>query len=384
MTIHSLIVAMDQQGLIGRDNDLPWRLSADLQYFKKITMGKPIIMGRKTHESIGRVLPGRQNIVITGNKNFIAEGCTIVTSIPNALAAVSEAEEAMFMGGASLYEQVLPQVDRLYLTQVHAKLDGDTWFPEWDHQAWIEVSREDHRANEKNEFDYSFIVLERREENKMSELYGKTHRVLQDEFETRPLADRMIETIVSTEISEDAQAFIESRPMFFLSTVDKDGQPTTSYKGGAPGFVTVVDNTTIAFPSYDGNGMFYSMGNIRETAKVGILFIDFETPQRVRFHGSATVSSDDPLMAEYKEAELIVRVKLSKMWINCPRYIHKYKLTELSKYVPCKTKETPFAGWKRVDLMQGALAPKDADRPAEEGGIITIEEWLGDVQKGDG
>ena len=172
--------------------------------------------------------------------------------------------------------------------------------------------------------------------------------------------------------------------MFFLSTVDKEGQPTTSYKGGAPGFVKVLDSTTIAFPSYDGNGMFYSMGNIRETAKVGILFIDFETPQRVRFHGTATVSKDAPLMDEYKEAELIVRVKLTKMWINCPRYIHKYELKELSHYVPGQKEETPFAGWKRVDLMQGALAPKDVDRPEKEGGVITIEEWLGDVQKGEG
>jgi len=218
----------------------------------------------------------------------------------------------------------------------------------------------------------------------MSELYGETHRALQDEFETRKLADRMVDTIISAEISEDAQGFIERQAMFFLSTVDKEGQPTTSYKGGAPGFVKVVDNTTIAFPSYDGNGMFYSMGNIQETAKVGILFIDFETPQRLRFHGTATVTKDDPLMAEYKEAELIVRVKLTKMWINCPRYIHKYELKELSHYVPCKANETPFAGWKRVDLMQGALAPKDADRPEQEGGIITIDEWLGDVQKGEG
>ncbi len=161
MTITSLIVAMDQNGLIGRDNDLPWRLSADLKYFKQITMGKPIIMGRKTHESIGRPLPGRQNIVITRDESFFAEGCTIVSSIPGALQAAGEVEEVMFMGGASLYEQVLPQVNRLYLTQVHATLAGDTWFPEWDPKEWTEVSRVDYLADEKNAFDYSFIVLER-------------------------------------------------------------------------------------------------------------------------------------------------------------------------------------------------------------------------------
>ena len=162
MTIQSLIVAMDQNGLIGRESDLPWRLSADLQYFKQITMGKPIIMGRKTHESIGRPLPGRQNIVITRDEDFIAEGCTIVSSIPKSLQAAGEVEEVMFMGGASLYEQVLPEVDRLYLTQVHAELTGDTWFPEWDDKEWLEVSRVDYKADKKNEFDYSFIVLERK------------------------------------------------------------------------------------------------------------------------------------------------------------------------------------------------------------------------------
>lgn len=218
----------------------------------------------------------------------------------------------------------------------------------------------------------------------MSNHYGAKHRELQDEFETRKLADRMEEVIIRDEIGEDEQAFIESRVMFFLSTVDHNGQPTVSYKGGAPGFVKVIDNTTIAFPSYDGNGMFYSMGNIKETAKVGILFIDFETPHRIRFHGEASVSTDDPLMSEFNEADMVVRIKLSKMWINCPRYIHKYELKELSHYVPGQKEETPLAGWKRVDLMQDVLAPKDQGRPEKEGGIITIEEWVDDVKKGEG
>jgi len=217
----------------------------------------------------------------------------------------------------------------------------------------------------------------------MTELFGDEHRLLQDIFETRKLADRMEEVIIQQEIGEQEQAFIESRPMFFLSSVDQNGQPTVSYKGGAPGFVKVVDSTTIAFPSYDGNGMFYSMGNIQETAKVGILFIDFETPHRIRFHGEASVSKDDPLMAEFNEAELVVRVKLSKMWVNCPRYIHRYELKELSHYVPGQKEETPLAGWKRIDLMQDVLPPKDQGRPEKEG-IISIEEWVEDVQKGEG
>jgi uncharacterized protein len=218
----------------------------------------------------------------------------------------------------------------------------------------------------------------------MSDFFSDTHRALQDSFETRPLADRMEEVIIHEEITEEEQAFIESRPMFFLSTIDQHGQPTVSYKGGAPGFVKVIDKTTIAFPSYDGNGMFFSMGNIQKTSKVGILFIDFETPHRIRFHGEATASKDDPLMAEFNEAEMVVRVKLSKMWINCPRYIHKYELKELSHYVPGQKEKTPLAGWKRVDLMQDVLAPKDLGRPEKEGGVISIEEWIDDVKKGDG
>ncbi len=158
----ALIVAMDNNRLIGKNNDLPWRLSADLQYFKKVTMGKPIIMGRNTHESIGRPLPGRKNIVISSKADFKAEGCTVVSSIEQAMSACDAADEAMIMGGATLYKQVLPIVDRIYLTQVHATLDGgDTWFPEWHSSDWLEVSREDHDSDEKNQFPYSFIILDR-------------------------------------------------------------------------------------------------------------------------------------------------------------------------------------------------------------------------------
>jgi len=159
--IISIIVAIDEQGLIGKDNDLPWKLSADLQYFRSVTMGKPLIMGRNTHESIGRALPGRKNIIISRNPEYKAEGCFVVTSIKAALQAVAETDEVMVMGGASLYEQMLPQANRLYLTQVHASLIGDTWFPNWKSEQWDEVQREDYPADEKNEYPYSFIVLER-------------------------------------------------------------------------------------------------------------------------------------------------------------------------------------------------------------------------------
>jgi dihydrofolate reductase len=157
----AIIVATDEQGLIGRDNDLPWRLSADLQYFRKVTMGKPIIMGRQTHESIGRALPGRKNIVLTSDSQYQAEGCTVVHSLDAALAACDDAEEAMVMGGASLYQQFLDKADRLYLTLVHATLEGDTWFPEWDAKQWQLEQQSDHQADDSNEFDYSFLVYQR-------------------------------------------------------------------------------------------------------------------------------------------------------------------------------------------------------------------------------
>jgi len=157
----AIIVATDKNRLIGKDNDLPWKLSADLQYFRKVTMGKPIIMGRATHESIGRPLPGRRNIVVTSNKDFQTEGCTVVNSIEQAISACKDEQEAMVMGGASLYEQFLDKAQRIYLTQVDAELEGDTWFPEWDKAQWKQISSESHMADDKNQFDYSFDVYER-------------------------------------------------------------------------------------------------------------------------------------------------------------------------------------------------------------------------------
>lgn len=158
----AFVVAMDENGLIGRDNDLPWRLPADLQYFRSVTMGKPIIMGRHTHESIGRPLPGRQNIVITSLADYQAEGCEVVHSVDEALRIANTTDEVMVIGGASLYKQMFDQVDRLYLTRVHATLEGDTWFPDWDKSQWQQISCESHPADEKNQYAYSFEVYERR------------------------------------------------------------------------------------------------------------------------------------------------------------------------------------------------------------------------------
>ena len=158
----SLVVAMASNGVIGRDNGLPWHLPADLQHFKRITMGKPILMGRKTWESIGRPLPGRTSIVITRDTGYTAPGCIVVHSIEDALQAAADlSDEAMVIGGAEFYRQVLPCTDTLYLTRIHADFEGDTFFPELDASEWREVERSDCEPDEKNPCRYSFIRLDR-------------------------------------------------------------------------------------------------------------------------------------------------------------------------------------------------------------------------------
>ena len=153
---------MDKKGVIGHEGDLPWHLSADLKHFKAITMGKPLIMGRKTHESIGRPLPGRKNIIMTRSPGFFAEGCTVVQSLDDAFQAAGDVEEVMIMGGSAIYDQSLTGTDRLYLTEVHADVSGDVYFPEFNKSEWVELERENHSADERNDFDYSFVVLERK------------------------------------------------------------------------------------------------------------------------------------------------------------------------------------------------------------------------------
>ena len=218
----------------------------------------------------------------------------------------------------------------------------------------------------------------------MSKLYGTPQRAFQDMFDTRRIADAAEQLIVHPEVSEDEKAFIESRDMFFLSTIDARGFPTCSYKGGDPGFVKVVDTRTIAFPSYDGNGMFYSMGNIRGNARIGILFIDFETPHRVRLHGTASIDDNDPLIMDFKDADMVVRVRIEELWINCPRYVHRYTKVKPSQYVPRADCETPYAVWKRIDAIQPALAAKDQGKAAAAGGLITMDEYFARVGRGEG
>lgn len=156
----SLIVAADENNLIGRGNALPWHLPADLKHFKALTMGKPVLMGRRTFDSIGRVLPGRRFLVLTRNDGFSVEGCERVANLGQALSLAAGAPELMVIGGAEVYALVMPHARRIYLTRVHARLEGDAWFPPLGAE-WREVSRASHPADEKNPFPYSFLLLER-------------------------------------------------------------------------------------------------------------------------------------------------------------------------------------------------------------------------------
>src|SRR6266576_1307383 len=165
-------------------------------------------------------------------------------------------------------------------------------------------------------------------------LYNAASRRLQDRFDTRRLADRIEERIVHDRIDDGDRDFIESRDMFFIATTDAEGNPQCSYKGGEPGFVRVLDERTIAFPLYDGNGMYLTAGNAFANPHVGLLFIDFEQRRRLRLNGVASVSGDDPLLGQYPEAQLIVRVEASEVFPNCPRYIHEYRLVQRSRFVP--------------------------------------------------
>jgi dihydrofolate reductase len=158
----SLIAAMDENRLIGRNDALPWHLPADMQWFRKQTMGKPILMGRKTFDSIGKPLPGRTNLVLSRQPDLKIEGCTVVRSLEAAIEAVPGAEEMMVIGGAQIYASLLPQADRLYLTHIQAAFEGDAWFPAYDASQWQESFSETHGPDEKNPYAYRFTVLERR------------------------------------------------------------------------------------------------------------------------------------------------------------------------------------------------------------------------------
>lgn len=165
----SLIWAMADNRVIGINNSLPWKLPADMKWFRQHTLGKPIVMGRKTFESFGgRPLPQRTNIIITNDTNYHADDCVVVHSIDEALKAAQDSgvdvDEVMIIGGMSFYEQMLPKADCLYMTLIHAEVDGDAWFPEFDMGQWQELAREDHQADEKNPHDYSFLTMIRKQD----------------------------------------------------------------------------------------------------------------------------------------------------------------------------------------------------------------------------
>jgi predicted pyridoxine 5'-phosphate oxidase superfamily flavin-nucleotide-binding protein len=200
----------------------------------------------------------------------------------------------------------------------------------------------------------------------MSSTYHDGSRRLQDRFDTRRLADRLDERFVQRRLIDDSdREFIERLDMFFLATADAEGRPQCSYKGGDPGFVKVVDEQTLAFPNYDGNGMYLSMGNLLVNPNVGMLFIDFtgNPPLRLRINGTASVDEDDPLLTAWERAQFVVRVHATEVFPNCPRYIHRMELVERSRFVPRTNCEPPVPGWKRTEWASDVLPAGD---PANE------------------
>jgi predicted pyridoxine 5'-phosphate oxidase superfamily flavin-nucleotide-binding protein len=187
-------------------------------------------------------------------------------------------------------------------------------------------------------------------------------RSLQDRFDTRNLADRIDGLLVGDTFDEDDRSFIQERDMFFLATADAEGRPTCSYKGGEPGFVRVLDSRTLAFPNYDGNGMYLSAGNILVNPDVGLLFIDFGRGRRLRLEGTASIDPADPLLADYPEAQFVVRVRARTVYPNCPRYIHRYALVQPSRFVPHAESLTPVPEWKRSDWAADVLPEQDPAR----------------------
>ncbi|MCC7088801.1 MAG: pyridoxamine 5'-phosphate oxidase family protein [Chloroflexi bacterium] len=192
--------------------------------------------------------------------------------------------------------------------------------------------------------------------------HGHGARDIQDRFDTRRLADAITRTTLHATLSDGDRAFIERMDMFFIATQGANGGLDCSYKGGEPGFVRVIDDHTIAFPNYDGNGQYMTGGNILETGKVGLLFIDFQNQWRVRVNGTATIDFEDPLKSEWPEAQFVVRVTAEEVFPNCPRYIHKMELVERSVFVPKASCETPDPDWK--DYFEDALPEAQKARRA--------------------
>jgi len=202
----------------------------------------------------------------------------------------------------------------------------------------------------------------------MSKLYDESHRALQRRFDTERLADRIEQRLCRAQLSGDDQAFIAGRDLFFLATVDSAGRPTCSYKGGDPGFVRSPDERTLVFPNYDGNGMYLSMGNVAATSQVGLLFIDFEQPQRLRVQGSARIVPADALEPRYPGAQFLVNVEVQQVFPNCPRYVHRMRKIAPSEFVPHAGEITPVPKWKRMDWACDVLPADDPARNPPKAG----------------
>ena len=192
-----------------------------------------------------------------------------------------------------------------------------------------------------------------------SAFYHDGSRSLQDRFDTRLLADRLEERILRARLTEEDRAFVERSAMFFLATADGEGRPDCSYKGGDPGFVRLMGESTVVFPSYDGNGMFKSLGNILVNPQVGMLFVDFENPKRLRINGDAVVHREHEWLALFPGADLLVEVTVREAFPNCPRYVHKLARVESSPYVPRAGCEPPRPAWKDMEAFRDALPARD-------------------------
>jgi predicted pyridoxine 5'-phosphate oxidase superfamily flavin-nucleotide-binding protein len=214
------------------------------------------------------------------------------------------------------------------------------------------------------------------------QFYTDAQRKLQRQGQHEKLAEVVVHAIVRDELEAIHTDYIASRDYFFLSTVNADGMPTVSYKGGPVGFVRVMAPNRLIFPNYDGNGMWMSMGNIDAASKVGMLFMDMVTPWRIRLQGSARLSQDPELMALFPGCNMVVDVAVEVVFQNCARYIHKHSRIDSSPYVPDAHGKQPFPAWKRIDGLQPVLHPDDQGRAAEEGGLITEAEYLEKVAQG--
>jgi uncharacterized protein YndB with AHSA1/START domain/predicted pyridoxine 5'-phosphate oxidase superfamily flavin-nucleotide-binding protein len=265
-------------------------------------------------------------------------------------------------GGSSIVIADLRPIesDLTELTLTHEKL-GERDAAEIYRVSWTEcIGKLECVAGEAEDKSY------RMADGQRADFYSDSQREMQDRFKTRPLADRLEAVLIHDHLSAVDAAFVTRQNMFFLATADAYGQPNCSYKGGKRGFVTVVDERTLAFPDYNGNGMHLSMGNINEINKVGLLFVDFERQARMRVLGNARIEDGDPLLARYPGAHLVVRVGIESVFTNCPRYVHKMALVEESSFVPEAGVETPVPAWKRLGAVADVLPDEDKKHAGQD------------------